>query len=306
MTEGPRNLAASVRARLLAIAREAGEEFQSVLVRYATERFLYRMSQSNAADQFVLKGAWLFYLWAISRRATRDADLLGLGASSPEALTHLFGEIISLEVQDDGLIFDLGSVTVEQTRLNALYPGARVRLRALLATAQIVVQLDIGFGDAIPEDATRVRLPTLLDFPPPELRAYGIEPVIAEKTEAIVRFGAVNTRYKDFFDLFILAQEKKVKGEGLLKQIKATFDRRGTPLPIDLPEGLTQRFAAEAERQQQWLAFLRRSSAEQEEANFVQVVRIVREFVWPPLQAASSNDSFDSTWTPDARWVAAS
>lgn len=293
LPEEPRNLAASVRARLLAIAREAGEEFQSVLLRYATERLLYRISQSNAADQFVLKGAWLFYVWAIPRRATRDADFLGLGTSSPEALSHLFGEIISVEVEDDGLIFDLGSTTVEETRLDALYPGARVRLRALLATAQIVVQLDIGFGDAIPEDAPRVRLPTLLDFPPPELRAYEIEPVIAEKTEAIVRFGTVNTRYKDFFDLFILAHEKKVKGEGLVKQIKATFDRRGTPLPTDLPEGLTQGFAAEPERQRQWLAFLRRSSAEQEQADFAQVVQKVREFVWPPLQAASSSSSFD-------------
>jgi predicted nucleotidyltransferase component of viral defense system len=302
--DGPRNLAASVRARLLAIAHAAGDEFQSVLVRYATERLLYRIGRSTVADQLVLKGAWLFYVWGISRRATRDADFLGLGPSSPGELTNLFNDVLSVEVEDDGLDFGLGSITVQEIRLEALQPGARVRLVASLATARISVQLDIAFGDAIVGNAPLVRLPTLLDFPAPELRAYEIEAVIAEKTEAIVRFGAANTRYKDFFDLFVLAGEKDIRGERLRKQMKLTFDARGTALPTYTPDGLTPEFAGDPERQRQWLAFLRRSSAEQEPAEFDLVVNRVRELVWPPLQTAASDSSFDPMWIADIGWVA--
>lgn len=234
------NLAASVRARLLMVAKAQGADFNQVLVRYALERMLYRLSVSTHADRFLLKGALLFTLWYdMPHRTTRDADLLGFGDSDVASLTRSFREIAAIAV-DDGIVFDPDSVVAEETRKNAGYAGARVLLNGDLARARCRTQIDVGFGDAVTPGPVEAGFPVLLpDLPVPRLRTYPVYTVIAEKLHAIVLLGMTNSRMKDYLDLSVLLARERVDAAVLAKAVKATFERRGTALPAEVPVGRT-------------------------------------------------------------------
>jgi hypothetical protein len=258
-TVGP-NVAASVRARLLNVAKAQGVDFNQVLVRFALERILYRMAQSTHADRFVLKGALLFTLWYdMPHRATRDADLLGFGPSDLDSVALVFRDIAAVTV-DDGIVFDPALVMVEEIRKEAGYGGVRVIVAGDLARARCKTQIDVGFGDAVtpaPEDSV---YPVLLDdLPAPRLRTYPKHTVIAEKLHAIALLGMTNSRLKDYFDLSVLLEREALDSDLLAQAIKATFQRRGMPIPEVLPVGLTDEFANDASRQSLWLAFLRKN-----------------------------------------------
>jgi hypothetical protein len=157
------NTAASVRDRLLALARERGEDFQLLLTQYGLERLLYRLSQSNYRERFILKGAMLFILWSDQpHRPTRDVDFLGFGDSSEPGLQKIFRELCNLPVDDDGLTLMADSVQVE---VIPEYGGIRVRLFGDLAGARVTIQADIGFGDAVTPEAMEIKYPTLLGNP---------------------------------------------------------------------------------------------------------------------------------------------
>ena len=241
--ERPRNLAASVRQRLLNRARERSEDFNYLLTRFANERLLFRLAESGHRDQFVLKGATLFEIWhgAVSR-ATRDVDLLGSGEPAVERMQATFRELCVLDVEPDGLQFLDESVRAERIRDRQAYGGVRVRLDADLDGARIAIQVDIGFGDAVTPGVVEAEFPTLLDFPAPRLRAYPRETVVAETFEAVVRLGIANTRMKDFFDLWAIATTFEFSGESLALALAATFQRRGTALPLAPPVGLRPEF----------------------------------------------------------------
>jgi predicted nucleotidyltransferase component of viral defense system len=254
------NVAASVRARLLNVARAQGVDFNQVLVRFALERILYRMTQSPHADRFLLKGALLFTLWYdMPHRATRDADLLGFGARDPDSVAQVFRDIAAVAV-DDGIVFDPASVTVEDIRKQAGYGGVRVIIAGDLARARCKTQIDVGFGDAVTPAPVESVYPVLLaDLPAPRLKAYPTYTVIAEKLHAIALLGMTNSRLKDYFDLSVLL-ERETLDTGLLAQaIKATFERRGMAVPGVLPVGLTDEFSQDASRQALWLAFLKKN-----------------------------------------------
>ena len=281
------NLAASVHARLLRLAKQSHEDFNVILVRFASERLLYRLSQSPHADRFVLKGAWLFYVWDMQRRVTRDVDLLGFGDASASVMKDLFREILSSEVEPDGIEFDVPRLDVAEIREGVAYPGLRVRVVAVLGSARIACQVDIGFGDVVVDRPVKSELPTLLDLPAPELSVYSVEAVIAEKIEAMVRFGALNTRLKDYFDLYVLATELTLDPARLSKQFAETFQRRSTPIPVGEPVGLSDAFAHDPERNARWRAFLARTgAAASAPANFPEVVERIRGLVLAPLEAA--------------------
>lgn len=253
----------SIRQRLLNHAKQAGEEFQLTLDRYAVERLLYRLSISRHRDDFLLKGAMLFRHWFDQEhRPTRDADFLGFGSPDPARVEAIVRELCAIEV-DDGLAFDLSDLGVTEIRETARYDGLRVNLRARLGTAACLVQWDIGFGDAVtpgPEDA---ELQTLLeDLPAPSLRIYPRETVFAEKLEAIVVLGMANSRMKDYFDLLSLAREGRLDPAELRNAVSATFERRKTPMLPSLPVGLTAEFASDGAKQGQWRAFLKRGRLE--------------------------------------------
>jgi predicted nucleotidyltransferase component of viral defense system len=279
------NIAASIRQRLLNLARERREDFQQMLVNYALERLLYRLAQSRHRKRFVLKGALLFRLWFdLTQRPTRDIDFLGFGDAQPEHCAAMFREIASLDrTADDGLVFDADSVRAAEIRKEAGYPGVRVSMTATLDGARIPVQCDIGFGDAITPASSQHAYPTLLDMPAPVLAVYPLETVVAEKLEAMVKLAGFNSRVKDYFDLWVLMRYENLDRALLPAAIRATFARRQTVLPAALPAGLTPDFAAA--RQTMWQAFLTRS--ELIAPSLADVLDELRQQCWPLLQAAT-------------------
>lgn len=283
------NLAASVRARLLNVAKAQGVDFNQVLVRFALERILYRMSQSEHADRFLLKGALLFALWYdMPHRATRDADLLGFGASDLASVARTFRDISDVAV-DDGIVFDPASVIAEEIRKDAGYAGARILIDAELARARCKTQIDIGFGDAVTPGPVDSTYPVLLaDLPAPRLRTYPVYTVIAEKLHAIALLGMANSRMKDYLDLSVLLARETLDAATLAQAIAATFLRRGMKLPDVLPIGLSEDFAHDASRQSLWQAFHRKNGLDPEP--LPAVVARLRATLAPALnQAASSS-----------------
>jgi predicted nucleotidyltransferase component of viral defense system len=202
----PKNLAASVNNRLLALAKERGESFHDLLIRYGIERFLYRLSRSPHADRFLLKGAMLFVIWDNRvPRPTRDIDLLAFGSTDRDEILRVFREVIGTEVPADGLAFDVSSLVAEEIREDQIYGGLRVKLLARLGAARVPLQIDLGTGDAVTPEPVTAEFPALLNFPAPSLRTYPIYTVVAEKFEAMVARGWLNTRMKDFYDLLSTA-----------------------------------------------------------------------------------------------------
>ena len=255
-----KDLAASVRARLLNMAKAEQSDFNGVLVRYALERLLYRLSQSAHANSFLLKGAMLFTLWYdMPHRPTRDVDLLGFGPSDQVSITQTFKDIASRRVED-GISFDPESVTVEEIRKGAGYAGARVLITAELAGARVKTQIDIGFGDVVTPEPVQAVYPVLLaDFPAPTLQTYPVYTVIAEKLHAIALLGMTNSRLKDYLDLSVLLERETLDADVLAQAIAATFKRRGMAVPTSLPIGLSDEFANDASRQALWRAFLKKN-----------------------------------------------
>ena len=283
------DLAASVRARLLNIAKAEQSDFNSVLVRYALERFLYRLGKSAHADHFVLKGAMLFNLWyAMPHRPTRDVDLLGFGPSDLGAIAQAFREIVAVAAQD-GIVFDAASVRVEEIRQNAGYAGARVIVSAELARARCKTQIDVGFGDAVTPGPVDAVYPVLIaDFAAPRLRTYPVYTVVAEKLHAMVLLGMTNSRLKDYLDLSVLLEREVLDPATLAAAIAATFTRRGTTLPTVLPIGLSDEFANDQSRQALWVAFLKKNALPA--VPLTSVVTTLRATLQSALtQAASTN-----------------
>lgn len=250
-------VAASVRARLFNVAKAQRADFNQVLVRFALERFLYRLTQSTHADRFLLKGALLFTLWYdMPHRATRDADLLGFGASDLPSVAQTFRDIAAVRV-NDGMGFDPTSVQVEPIRKDDGYGGVRVIVMGELARARCRTQIDVGFGDAVTPAPVDSVYPVLLaDLPAPRLRAYPPCTVVAEKLHAMALLGMANSRLKDYFDLSVLLEREQLSADLLAQAIRATFERRGMTVPDALPIGLSDEFAQDASRQSLWRAFL--------------------------------------------------
>ncbi|MDR1461590.1 MAG: nucleotidyl transferase AbiEii/AbiGii toxin family protein [Azoarcus sp.] len=283
-----RNLAASVRARLLNKARAEKLDFNLLLTRYALERMLYRLSVSGQRSQFLLKGALLFDLWFdVPHRPTHDADLLGFGSAEIPRLESLFREICQIENGDDGIVFQPDTVKAAEIRKDANYGGIRVTLIGMLDSARCPVQIDIGFGDAVtpgPEDA---RYPVILgDMPPPCLRVYPRYTVVAEKLEAMVTLGMLNSRLKDYFDLWILARHSDFDGAILCQAIWATLERRGAVMPDDVPVGLSDEFAQDEQKNKQWQAFQRKNKLEP--IPLAAVIDDLRGFLLPVLSAIAT------------------
>lgn len=295
-----RNLGASVRDRLLNQARAQVRPFQELLQYYAMERFLYRLSRSRHAKQFVLKGALLLSAWrAPISRSTMDIDLLGRTENELDHIRSIVAEMCDIETEADGIQFDAKSVEVGRIKEDAEYEGVRVRFHATLAGARVPMQIDIGFGDVITPGAIEIEYPTLLEFPAPLLQAYPKETVIAEKLEALTALEMLNSRMKDYFDLWALSRLYRFEGPTLVNSIKATFTRRNRELEPD-PAGLQQVFADEKSRQ--WSAFIHRSRLSNAPTRFAEVVSSVRTFASPPLAAAAAGDSFDRMWQPGGPW----
>lgn len=297
--ESLKNVGASVRARLLQRSRDERTDFQMLLTRYALERLLYRLSLSGQRDRFILKGAMLFVTWVEAPfRPTRDLDLLGYGEHAPEAVDGAFRAILAQPVDDDGVVFDIESIEVGPIREDAEYGGVRVRTHATIAGARIPIQVDVGFGDAITPGPVDIDYPTLLDAPAPHLRAYPVETVVAEKFHALATLGIVNSRLKDYYDLWLIAETFELERAPLAKAVQQTFARRETPLPEENPTGLGEAYVEAWATQ--WRAFLARERMLAAPAQLVTVVNDLQRFLLPLIE----NIDVDARWKPREGWVA--
>jgi predicted nucleotidyltransferase component of viral defense system len=256
MADGPKNMAASVKARLLAMSREEGRAFDLLLVRYALERLLFRLSISPHCENYILKGGMLVTQWLEhGNRETRDIDFLGFGADDEEAIKAIFAEIMSTETCD-GLVFDIENLAASTIRDEMEYGGIRLKTSAYLERTRVPVTLDIGFGDALADATQTIDYPSLLAMEQPKIRSYPPETVIAEKFQAIVALGLANGRMKDFYDLWSIPKSLKIERQALDAAIAATFERRDTPVPIERPVGLSAEMAEDDAAKQRWKAFI--------------------------------------------------
>jgi len=297
----PKNLAASLRARLLTRAKERGAELQLVLSEFAIERLLHRLGVSTQRDAFVLKGATLLRMWSRDLgRATWDLDLLGRGLSGVTEAVEAIRSITAIRV-DDGIEFDVGSIEGEEIKVADEYPGVRVRLVAKLAGARIPIQIDLGYGDAVVPPPTLEVLPTLLDLPAPRVLVYPRETVVAEKLDAMVTLGLVNSRMKDFYDVDWLAASYSFDGELLQSAVRASFASRSTKIVDTTPLILVPGVLAAPERATQWRSFIKRTGvvATVDPESLAQRLRL---FVVPLFEALHDERVFEATWLPTGPW----
>ena len=284
MRKPVQNIGASVRARLLNLAKERNQPFELLLIRYTLERLLYRLSTSKHRERFALKGAMLMRHWLDDpHRPTRDLDLLGFGDSDPELTLKIFREICAVKA-DDAVVFDSDGLVVDRVRDESGYSGLRLKTYATVDGARVRVVIDIGYGDATEPGLNDIELPVLLDQPAPNLRAYPYETVIAEKFQAMVALGLANSRLKDFYDIWILAQTYAFKDDRLARAIAATFARRKTEIPTERPDGLTLAFASDPTKQQQWNGFVEEVAVNP--GPLVDVVEALAAFLLPHAEKA--------------------
>ena len=300
--KAPKNMGVSIRERLTQRARERRENAQLLMTRYAIERVLYRLSVSPHRDRFVLKGAMLFSLWAqVPYRATGDLDLLGFGESGPDAMAAVFADILATSVDGDGLIFRPDTLRAAAAREEDQYSGVRLDFVAELAGARLPMHVDVGYGDAITPGPVDIEYPSLMGQPAATLKAYPPQTVVAEKFQAMVALDMLNSRMKDFFDLWAIAGAFAFDGAVLARAIQTTFERRATPLPTKTPLALTASFA-EA-KQVQWSAFLRRTEIALAPDPLLEIQARIAELVMPPVAAITRSQSFEARWAAGGPWT---
>jgi hypothetical protein len=285
-------------SRLVELARARAEDPNLTLNRFGLERLLHRLSVSQHADRFLLKGALLFALWYDEpHRPTRDADLLAFGSDDAQRLVELFRTVAAIELHD-GIVFDTSSIRADAIREDNRYGGLRLRLTGSVARTRCSLQVDIGFGDAVTPSARRVTYPVLLaGYAQPRLRVYPVYSVISEKYEAMVMLGLANSRMKDFYDVCVIARRTSLDGATLARAIANTFERRGTALPGTPPVALTAAFAQAADKQRQWGAFLGKNRLAN--TQLADTVRILHDLLWPPTQVAATGSNAGARWLPD-------
>lgn len=300
----PTNLPASVRARLKNKADELGLAFGQALQYYAMERFLFRLSKTSWSDALVVKGAAMLRVWdGAVARPTKDIDFLGRVDSSSESIRSMIGDCLDVSTED-GLEF-LTKIEVEPITIADRYPGARAVIRATLGGALVVLQLDIGVADVVVPDPGWVDYPTLLDMESPRILAYQPSTAVAEKFQTMVEKGLLNSRVKDYYDIWMLSDTVEFSGAELRDAIQATFDRRDTDIPRSRPNVLGDEYAGQETTRAQWAAFAKkmRASGLEIPLDFSVVVERVGNFLMPVAEAAAAGAPFPATWSPSSGWA---
>lgn len=298
-----KNLAASVLDRLRNYARTTDQTFNEVLTYYGLERFLYRISKSIYSDRFVLKGALVMLTWDEQvNRLTNDMDFRASIPADTEEVSRIVRDICQVDVVDDAIEFDPNSVLSDRIVQKADYPGIRVKLVGYIDNVRIPIQLDISFSDPMVPDPRWVDYPVILEQPAPRIRAYRVETVVAEKAEALVYLGDINTRMKDLYDLWQISRRFRFSGDLLVTAIRETFTSRGTGIPKGTPPGLSDEFA-EA-NQSLWGAFLDRIDVEEaDQPTLMNVIGDLRQLLLPAFAVASSTDQIALSWIPENGWT---
>jgi hypothetical protein len=298
----PKNIAASVRQRLLNKARESNRSFSELVQYFAMERFLYRLSKSPYAEKFILKGALMLAVWeAPLARSTKDIDMLGQIDNSMEIIVDVIRNVCRQEVDPDGIIFDKNSVSGKRITEDAEYEGVRIKLRGGLDTVRIRIQVDIGFGDVVVPKARTIIYPAILDHPQPHLRGYSRESTVAEKFEAMVKLGILNSRMKDFFDIWFLSRHFDFAGKSFEKAIRTTFSIRSTAIPSAIT-AFTSDFSKDPKKDAQWKGFIRKNRLINIPKDFYKIITDVAMFLMPVVENITSKRPFKSSWKAPGPW----
>ena len=306
MSEPPRNIAASIHDRLANEARKSGKPFGEVLQYYGMERFLYRLSQTRHIDYFILKGGLIFYSLGIRlRRLTRDIDFLGLLENQKEIITQVIADSISVSAPEDGVNFDLATLAVEITQVDADRTGIRANLLGYLGRSKIPIQIDFGFSDEIISDAVAISYPTLLQgMTAIQIKGYPVESVVAEKFHAMQHHADLPSRWKDYYDIWLISENFEIDDQSLQKAIAKTFERRATIIPAGRPISLTVAFGSKY--REYWRTFLGKSGLENSEINdLLLLIEKIWVFLEWPLQGLTAPDPIRDRrrWIPgEERW----
>lgn len=301
MKKPVKNVAASILAQLKNQTEILERPFAETLQYYAMERFLYRLSKTKYASKFILKGGLLLYVWGIPlRRPTRDIDLRGHVSNNSKSLLEIFSDVAKVSAPEDGIIFDPDSITIEETQIDADYQGIRVKLTALLERSRIPIQIDIGFSDELASNAESVEYPNILpDLKQTRMKGYPKEAVVAEKFHAMVRHAELNSRMKDYYDLWLISETFEFDLQSLQKAIETTFNKRDTELPVERPVALTGEFASM--NQIRWNNFLEKLHLES--VDFVNIIEKIWLFLHPPLQSSIDKSKVNRKWIPAKGWI---
>lgn len=300
MNKGEPNLAASVRQKIKNHAVKDKRPFAELLQYYAMERFLYRLTQSEHANSFILKGALMLRVWQSAEiRPTMDIDMLGKTSNEIDSICAQVHDIISVEI-DDGLVFDPATIRGEKIKEDADYEGVRVRFIGTLENARVNMQIDVGFGDIIHPEPAEAEFPTLLDSPAPRLLCYSRESVIAEKFEAMIKLGELNSRMKDFYDIWLLSKQFEFDGTQLAEAIRLTFNNRETVIP-EVITAFTDEFIKIKDKQ--WTAFHKRLGQDHVPDDFAEIVAGIETFIQPVATALFTGEEFIQKWSPSNEWT---
>ena len=302
MTKPAINISASVHQRLLNKAKETSRPFQEFFSFYALERFLVRLGKTRYANDFILKGALLIRCWSPdSIRPTMDIDLLGKTDNSPDNIRRIMAEASDITI-DDGLVFLQDKVTSGLIQTQNTYSGIRAKVYGNLGPSRISIHIDVGFGDIIIPKPDIIEYPAILDFPTVTIQTYTLESLIAEKFHPMVKLDILNSRMKDYYDIYLLSQTMHIQGNTLSRAIKETFSNRTTALPNDLSKFLNNH-ALEAGKQELWEGFLKKSMITGAPNMFAAIIASVTMLLSPVVEALNSGTPFNHKWSPKGPWI---
>ena len=295
------NVPASVRQRLLNRSRKDKRPYNELLQYYAMERFLYRLSQSDYKDSFILKGALALQVRKIEKfRPTMDIDISQKRNDETSEILKQIKDILSTKVEEDGLVFDLQSIRFEDIKRDAPYKGMRVLFIGTLDSVKINMQIDISFRDVIfPEPTEKIAFPCILEFPAPKLWCYSLESIVAEKFEALVQLGDWNSRMKDFYDLWVLSRQYDFYGHQLSKAIGLTFKNRDTSLEQDITAFKTE-FIKKKEKE--WRSFIKTLNQE-DSVSLSEVIEFLKLFLLPIVKALTLKKPMPKYWKASKSWI---
>ncbi len=299
-----KDIAASIKAKLLIISKELKIEFDTLLLRYLQERFLYRLAVSSRSGNFILKGGLLLVSMKMPwSRPTKDIDFLAMGIeNTPEEFEFIFKQVAALPA-DDGVFFDSSSISSERIMESSEYVGVRLKMNTYLGKARKTLQFDIGFGDAVSPEPDLIEFPTLLGHRTPKLHAYATETIIAEKFQIMVKMEMLNSRMKDFFDIYSLSFRYNFRGRKLQKAIESTLKRRETPIN-SIPIVFKEVFQRDKAKQQQWAGYLRNIRITNTTRSFFEIMKRITDFLEPVVILIMEEKKMTQSWNAEeGKWV---
>ena len=297
------NIQASIKDRLRNKAKETNRPLTEVLQYYGMERFIYRFSRSKYADKFVLKGALLFTAWQVpERRTTLDIDFLARYDNQITSIEAVMRDVCDIAVEPDGLVFDAKTVQGRKIKEDADYEGVRVKFMGFLERSHIPMQIDVGFGDIVYPKTKVIDYPVILDFPKPHLKGYPAESVISEKFEAMINLGLLNSRMKDFYDIWLMIRQFDFNGPDLTGALRKTFNHRKTDLPKGQPLFAEEFYNEKSDRQALWEMFLRKGGIKHAPEKLVITAKEIEGFLIKPLEAINKEQEFAGEWKAPGPW----